>query len=121
MTVWLRYAAVALAVCVAGVAIGHLFVAGAARGAVLLAAGMAWLIQVVAFAALLSVRGRSELFMLGWIIGLVLRFGAVGGVAFWLARNEVVPRTPMLISLVTFIFGLLLLEPLYLRRGLQTR
>jgi hypothetical protein len=42
-------------------------------------------------------------------------------VAFWLSRSEVFPLAPTLLSLAAFVFVLLLMEPLFLRRGLQTR
>ncbi|CAN5677665.1 hypothetical protein BH23GEM10_BH23GEM10_04330 [soil metagenome] len=121
MRAWLAYAAVSLVVllALAGTA-AWLAPEGAAR-AVWLAAAVAWLLQQASFAALVAVRGQDQLFLLGWAAGIVVRFGVVGVMAFWLARDEFVPRAPALYSLVTFVFVLLLMEPLFLRRGLQTR
>jgi hypothetical protein len=118
---WLLYAGVGLVVVLVGAGLAMLFVSAADAGAVWFAAGLAWVLQVIAFAGLIAVRERNELFLAGWLGGLVLRFGVVGLVAFWLSRSEVLPLAPVLLSLVVFIFVLLLMEPLFLRRGLQTR
>ena len=121
MKAWLTYAAVGCAVTVVGAAVGSLLVPSGAVAAIWFAAGLAYALQLVAFGALVVVRGRNELFLIGWLAGLVLRFAAVGVVAFWLSRTPVFPRTAALVSLVSFVFVLLMLEPLFLRRGLQTR
>jgi hypothetical protein len=118
---WLTYAAVAAAVTLAGAGIGTLLAGPGAAGAVWFAAGLAWVLQLAAFAALVLVRERHELFLVGWGVGMVLRFAAVGVVAFWLTRDPVFPPKPALVSLVAFVFILLMLEPLFLRRGVQTK
>jgi hypothetical protein len=117
---WGLYAAVALAVALVGGALATLLLDAAAARAVWFAAGVAWLVQLAAFAGLLLVRERNELFLLGWLLGLALRFIAVGLVAFWLSRDPVLPIRPALLSLVAFVFVLVLLEPVFLRRTLQT-
>lgn len=121
MKAWLAYAGAGLAVTLVGAVVAALLVAEDARGAVWFAAALAYVLQLVSFAGLVAVRERNELFLVGWLGGLVLRFGVVGVVAFWLSRQSVLPLAPTLLSLVTFVFLLLLMEPLFLRRGLQTR
>lgn len=121
MRAWLAYAAIAAAVTLGGATLALVFAPNETARAIWFAAGLALVLQLVAFGALIAVRERSELFLIGWLAGLVLRFGAVGVVAFWLTRSDVLPVAPVLLSLVLFIFVLLLLEPLFLRRGLQTR
>lgn len=121
MKAWLAYALAGGALVLVGALVATLVVSPGARGAVWFAAGVAWVLQLVAFAGLVAVRGRSEMFLVGWLGGLVMRFLAVGLVAFWLSRDPVFPLEPALLSLVAFVFLLLLLEPLFLRRGLQTR
>jgi len=118
---WIAYAGTGLAVTLAGALVATLLVGDDARGAVWFAAAVAYLLQLIAFAALIAVRERHELFLLGWLSGLVLRFGALGVVAYWLSRTRAYPLAPALVSLVAFVFVLLLLEPLFLRRGLQAR
>jgi hypothetical protein len=118
---WLTYAGAGLVVTAAGVVVGTAVAGPEAAGAVLLAAVVAYLVQLLAFAGLVLVRERSELFLLGWGGGMALRLATVLLVALWLARDPVVPPRPALLSLVAFVFVLLLLEPLFLRLGLKTR
>jgi hypothetical protein len=118
---WLAYAGAGLVVVLAGAGVGMLFVSASEAGAVWFAAGLAWVLQLIAFGGLVAVRERTDLFLAGWLGGLALRFGVLGLVAFWLSRSAVLPLAPALVSLVAFVFVLLLMEPLFLRRGLQTR
>jgi hypothetical protein len=118
---WALYAAAGLFVTLLGAGVGSLLLDDAATRALWFAALLAYGVQLVAFAALLLVRNRSELFLLGWLAGLALRFLVVLLVALWLSREPVFEIRPALVSLVAFVFVLLLLEPVFLRRGLQTR
>jgi hypothetical protein len=118
---WLLYAAVAALVTAAAAGVATLLVEPRSAGAVWFSAALAYVLQLAAFGALVLVRERHELFLLGWGIGMMLRFAAVGVVAFWLTRDPVFPPKPALVSLVAFVFILLMLEPLFLRRGVQTR
>jgi hypothetical protein len=118
---WLMYAAAGAGVAVVGAGLAALLLDAEAARAVWFSAVVAWLVQLAAFAGLLLVRGRNELFLMGWLLGLALRFIAVGLVAFWLSRDPILPLQPALLSLVAFVFVLLLLEPIFLRRGLQAR
>jgi hypothetical protein len=117
---WLSYAGVGLAI-VAGAGVGAALVleAESAR-AVQVAAGIAYVLQLMAFAGLLAVRGRDALFLAGWLGGMVLRFGGLAAVAWWLTATTALPRAAALISLAGFLFVLLLLEPIFLRRGIRT-
>lgn len=115
------YAAAALAVVLVGSGLAALLLDVDGARAVWFAGGVAWFVQLAAFGGLLLVRERNELFLMGWLLGLALRFIAVGMVAFWLSRDPVLPLRPALLSLVAFVFVLLLLEPVFMRRGLQTR
>jgi hypothetical protein len=115
------YAGAGLVVTAAGVAIGSVVVGPEGASAVLFAGALAYVVQLIAFAGLMLVRERNELFLLGWGGGLMLRFAAVALVALWLSRDPVYSIRPALLSLVAFLFILLLVEPLFLRQGLQTR
>lgn len=121
MRTWLSYAGVGLMVTVALAGLVSVFVEPGSLGAVWFAAAVAYALQLVAFGGVVAVRDRTELFMVGWLSGVVLRFATVGMLAFWLTRSRVFPVGPALLSLVAFVFVLLLLEPFFLRRGLQTR
>ncbi len=110
----LMYAAASAALLGAvGLTVVTLF-AGAEPAAVWLAAGIAWVVQVAAFWILVAV-GRGPGFMIGWAGGMALRFAVVGAVAVWLTRTESFDPASALVSLVGFVFVLVLLEPLFLR------
>jgi hypothetical protein len=116
---WIAYA-VAGAVLTVVVALVVSFVGGAQISkAVWLAAAFAYVLQAAAFALLLLVRDHASLFMAGWLGGMVLRFGAVAGLAFWAARFTTFSLPALLLSLVGFVFLLLLLEPVFLRWDLR--
>jgi hypothetical protein len=115
------YAASGLVLTLAVAGVATLLLPPDGHGAVWFAAGLAYLLQVAAFAALVAVRQRHDLFLLGYLGGLVMRFGAVGAVYLWLRRSPVLPLETTLVGLVAFLFILLMLEPVFLRRGLQTR
>jgi hypothetical protein len=117
----MMYAAAALAVTLLIAGAATLVLEAAAVRAVWLSAAVAWVVQLAAFAGLVLVRGRNELFLLGWMVGLALRFLTVMLMALWLSREPAVPIRPALISLVGFVFVLVLLEPMFLRRDLQTK
>ncbi len=82
--------------------------------AVRLAAGIAWPVQLVAFGALMAGR-KSGGFVAGWSGGIALRFAAVGAAALWVTRVDGPDPASLLVSLVGFVFVLVLLEPLFLR------
>ncbi len=78
------------------------------------AAVIAWPVQLAAFAML--VKGRRGMgFMAAWASGMALRFAVVGGAALWVTRTEGPDPASLLVSLVGFVFVLVLLEPLFLR------
>ncbi|MEX2611265.1 MAG: hypothetical protein WEA24_15185 [Gemmatimonadota bacterium] len=118
LRLWLLYAAVAVAVGVAGGLVGAALLEGPALRALRVAAALACGIQLLAFAALVALRDApGSLFLIGWGGGILLRFMAVGVLAFWLQRTAALPLAATLVSFVFFLFVLLLLEPVFLRRG----
>jgi hypothetical protein len=116
---WAAYAAAALALVVVLASAGSLLVSGSAVAAVWFSAGIAYLLQLIAFAGLVVVRQHAQWFLAGWLLGMALRFGALGGVAWWLSRSAALPPEAALVSLVVFVFLLLLLEPVFLRWDLR--
>jgi hypothetical protein len=118
---WLLYAAVGGVITAAGILTGTVVLGPEAAGAVRFAGALAYAIQLLAFAGLVLVRDRSELFLMGWGAGLLLRLVSVILVALWLSRDPVFPIRPALLSFVAFVFVLVMIEPLFLRQGLQTR
>jgi len=116
---WTAYSLTAAVVTVVAAVLISLLGGGGITKAVWLSAGFAFALQTVAFAMLLLVRDRTELFMAGWLGGMVLRFAAVGGLAFYASRYTTLPLAALLLSLVAFVFLLLLLEPVFLRWDLR--
>ncbi|MFW5952490.1 MAG: hypothetical protein ACOCVZ_10285 [Gemmatimonadota bacterium] len=114
MRAFFAYAgATAVLVAVLGLSVVAV-VDGVDAGAVRLAAVLAWLVQLAAFAVL--VKGRAGLgFMAAWVSGMALRFAVVGGAAIWVIRTPERDPASLLVSLVGFVFVLVLLEPLFLR------
>jgi CDP-diglyceride synthetase len=121
MSASLKYAAAG--VCAIALIIAGLwpFLDVAARNGVLVAAVTALPIQVAAFAVLIRYRGELNGFLSAWVGGMMIRMLVVAVVAVTAVRTDAEGAVPMLLALVGFFFGLLLLEPVYLRgRSNQT-
>ncbi len=117
MKAWLQYAVAGVVLTLAVCAVVTMVVDPSDRSAVWFGAGLGYVLQLAAFGALQAVRGNPQLFMLGWAAGIGLRFLAVGAVAFWVMRTNVLPPQAALLSLVGFLVLLLFLEPVFLREG----
>ncbi len=118
MKAWGAYALTACVLTAAAAALTVRLVDASSITAVWTGAAIALGVQLAAFAALVALRDHASLFLLGWLGGMLLRFGAVGVMAVWLTRSDALPREAALVSLVGFVFLLLLLEPVFLRRKL---
>lgn len=116
---WAVYAVAALVVTLVFGVVGTFVAEDEAVSAVWFSAALAYGLQLVAFAGLVWLRNQGSLFLAGWLIGMALRFGALGGVAWWLSRSAAFPREAALISLVVIVFVLLLMEPIFLRWDLR--
>jgi hypothetical protein len=119
MRAWTAYAVAGAVLTIAVAGIVSLLVGDAPSKAVWLSAALAYGLQLVAFALLLRFRDQANLFLAGWLGGMVLRFGALGALAFWATRFTALPPATLLLSLVGFVFVLLLLEPVFLRWDLR--
>jgi len=85
------------------------------RLGILAAAVVAYPVQVTAFALLLWQRDRGSRFLAAWVGGTVVRFGVILAAAFIVVGSERIAAAPMLLALAGFFFGLLLLEPAFMR------
>jgi len=112
---FLWYAGVALAVVLLVVLGAQLLARPPVSGAIAFSAGLAYLLQLGAFGALLRFRGNANLFTAAWAGGMALRFMVLGAMAFWLSRSDAMPLEAALVSLVGVMFVLVLLEGLFLR------
>jgi len=120
MNAWVGYAGAGLLLVAAAALISSLAVGGAAEAAVWFSAGLAWILQLLAFAGLVALRRQPSLFTVSWLGGMGLRFLALAALAFFGSRTTVFPLKPLLVSFVAFLFLLVLLESVFLRRGLRT-
>lgn len=116
-----RYGAVALVAVLLVIAALWPWVAPPARIGILVAALVAYPVQMVAFFLLVRFWGEGKRFLMVWGGGTVARMGVIVLAAVGVTRFEALPPAPTLLALAGFFFGLLLLEPLFLRpRGIET-
>lgn len=80
--------------------------------AIALSAGVALLVQLVAFTILRRTRGSG--FLIGWGFGSLLRLGSLVVYALVVIQLLGLPATPAMVSLAAFLFATMLLEPLLL-------
>ena len=86
-----------------------------ARWGIVLAAMVAYPVQMVAFFLLIRFWEDRKKFLLVWVGGTLVRMVVILAAALVVAQTGLVPPAPTLIALAGFFFGLLLLEPLFLR------
>ena len=110
----LGYAVSCALVALLGVVASWPWLSGSGRVGVLTAAAVALPLQIGAFAALRWGWSKRENFLATWIGGILTRLLAVAAVAVAVALSNLAPA-PTLLSLAGFLFGMLLLEPLFLK------
>jgi len=86
-----------------------------ARTGILVAGVVTYPVQILAFFLLTRFWGEGKRFLLVWIGGTVVRMGVILLAALVVSQSEGLPPAPTLLALAGFFFGLLLLEPLFLR------
>ncbi|MGW8267238.1 MAG: hypothetical protein ACWGSQ_12805 [Longimicrobiales bacterium] len=117
MTQTARYGGVALLALLLVIAVSWPWVSPPARSGILAAAAVAYPVQLVAFFLLVRHWDEGKRFLIVWAGGTVVRMGVILLAALAVSRMESLPPAPTLIALAGFFFGLLLLEPLFLRPG----
>lgn len=115
MRAMLAYAGVSACLLVLAAGGLSLLLDPAGSRSVWLAAVVAWAVQVASFGMLVVAAGDGGRFMVGWAGGMALRMAAVVAMAVWVVRFGGLPAAPLLLSLVGFVFVLVLVEPLFLR------
>lgn len=110
------YGAAGLALSAGIVLIAATVLEPAGTRAAALSAAIAYGVQLLAFGGLVAVQSKPSLFLVAWLAGMVARFAVLGVLAFWIARTGALPAGPLLVGYVGVVFGLVLLEPLFLRR-----
>jgi hypothetical protein len=115
MTAWLRYAAVSAPVVVLLALGAAVIVPGTDPASVWLAAGVAYGVQLAAFAVLVRGKRREMGFIVGWGGGMAMRGAALAGMATWVTVSDTHHAETALLSLIGFVMVLVLIEPLFLR------
>ncbi len=115
----LSYALMTVVLAVVIVVLAWRLAAPADARGVWIGTAVAGVVQLGAFALLLYGRARARLFIASWLGGMILRILTLGGVAFWVTRSATLPPPATLLSLAGFLFLLLLMEPLFLRKRLR--
>jgi hypothetical protein len=118
---WLTYLAASVVVLLGATAVALALAPARATTSVWFAAGVALTVQLLAFGMLVAAGRATRAFLAGWLAGIVLRFATVLAVALTVNRLDAFEPRTTLLSLVAFVFLLLLLEPLFLQRTLRTR
>jgi hypothetical protein len=90
-------------------------VPGTDTGSVWLAAGVAYGVQLAAFAVLVRGRRRGTGFLVGWAGGMAMRGAALAGMAIWVTVSDTHHAESALLGLIGFVMVLVLIEPLFLR------
>lgn len=115
MGAWVRYAAVSFGTVVV-LALGvAALVPGSDAASVGLAAGVAYGVQLAAFAVLVAGRRKGMGFVVGWAGGMAMRGVALAAMAVWVTVSDTHHAESALLSLIGFAMVLVLLEPLFLR------
>lgn len=98
--------------------IGWLFTLGfktpEARQAILVSGVIAFIVQMIAFAIAKQV-GREQIF-LGWGLGSLLRLFTLGIYALLVVKALGLPANAALLSMATFFFVAIIIEPLLLNK-----
>lgn len=115
------YAATGLGILGFFVAVLWPWLDASGRRGVLAAAAVAWPVQVAAFGLLVRHRGETRRFLAVWVGGTLVRMAVILAAAFALTRVSGLAPVPTLLGLAGFFFGLLLLEPVFFRRGDRSR
>ena len=116
MTAALKYTASGAVFVTAVVAASWAFLDPASRNGVALAGAVALPLQAILFSVLLHFRGEGNGFLAAWLGGTFVRVTAVAIVAAVLISSGANGGGATLLALVGFLFGLLLLEPVFFRR-----
>ena len=110
-----RYALTGLLMIAVAVAALFPFLDDQGRSGVLLAAAIAYPVQVAAFGLLLRSRGDPSRFFVWWGTGVAVRVGVVIVVGIVALRIESLGAEALLLSLAGFFFVLLLMEPAFFK------
>jgi len=110
-----RYALTGFLMIAVAVAALFPFLDDEGRRGILVAAVVAYPVQIAAFGLLLRSRGDPSRFFVWWGAGVAVRVGVVIVVGIVALRIESLGAEALLLSLAGFFFGLLLIEPAFFK------
>ncbi len=110
-----RYALTGLLMIAVAVAALFPFLDDEGRRGVLIAAAVAYPVQVAAFGLVLRYRAEPSRFFVWWGAGVLVRMGVIVVVGLVALRIESLGAEAILLSLAGIFFGLLLIEPVFLK------
>lgn len=119
MSYTIRYAASGLAALAVVTGLLWPFLDGGGRQGVMVAAVVAWPLQVLLFGLMVRWRGELPRFLLAWLGGTVVRMGVVLGGGLLLVTWAGLEPLPTLLAMAGFLFGLLLLEAPFFAAALR--
>lgn len=114
MSPWMRYGVAGLVFLVLTTGMLWPWLDRPGRAGVTGAALVALPLQVVLFALLRASRQRMNRFLIVWAGGTLIRMGVVVAAVAVVMKTSA-PPAPTLLALAGFLFGLLLLEPVFFR------
>lgn len=114
---WFAYAGASGAILLASVAALWGVLESDGRSGILWAAGVAWVVQGIAFGLMVGLRDRKQGLLLAMAGGTAARLGSLGAAGIVVTVVETgVGAGALLLGLAGFLFVLALLEALFLRR-----
>lgn len=116
MSALARYAVASMVLVGVGAAVISWFLDVSGRMGVVLAALIAYPVQLLAFGLLDRAGREAGRFFFWWAAGIALRIGVVIAVGLFSLTLESVGPAPLLLSLAGFFLILVLIEPIFLNR-----
>lgn len=109
-----QYAAASLALILVIGSIAWFFTAATGRPTLVVSAGLAFLVQLMAFQVARALQPQNLL--LGWGLGSLMRLMSLVLYAIVVAKLWRAPITPALLSFAAFLFVTTVVEPIFLKR-----
>jgi len=109
-----RYALVATLLVVVGGAVTWPFLDAVGRKSMAIAAAVALPVQLGTFLLMIPALSDRSRFIVRWGVGVLVRMAVVAGVGLMLPRLDALNGTVLLLSICSFFFAFILLEPVFL-------
>lgn len=119
MRIYLRYLIVSGAIVIfSAIVLGYIL--PSAGPGIWVSAGLAYLVQLLAFGGLVLTGGSSPGWLVAWGSGTLLRLLVIGVTTLLVVRSDL-EAVSTLLSLAGFLFVLMILEPVFFRTRMRSR